>query len=153
MAPAFIRWSLRRPRFVVFACVCYAVLGGIWASGAKFDIFPPIAPARTIIRTEAPGLVAEQVDRLVTRPIESVLLGTPGVGAVRSESVQGLSVVSVDMLEGASSAAVQHAAADRLPLATAELPAGVGPPRMEPLTSATGEILKIGFVSSRLDPM
>ena len=153
MAPAFIRWSLRRPRFVVFACVCFALLGGIWASGAKLDIFPPIAPARTIVKTEAPGLVAEQVDRLVTRPIESVLLGTPGIAAVRSQSVQGLSVVTVDMLAAANPVAVQQAVTGRLPLATAALPPGVGQPRMEPLTSAAGEILKIGFSSSRLDPM
>jgi CzcA family heavy metal efflux pump len=153
MAPAFIRWSLRRPRFVVFACACFAILAGLWAAGAKQDVFPPIAPARTIVKTEAPGLVAEQVDLLVTRPIESVLLGTPGVGAVRSESVQGLSAVSVDLLANANPAAVQQAVGERLPLAASELPAGVGPSRMEPLTSATGEILKIGFSSDRLDPI
>ena len=153
MAPAFIRWSLRRPRFVLFACLCYAIIGGIYASGAKLDIFPPIAPARTIVKTEAPGLVAEQVDRLVTRPVESVLLGTPGIARVRSESVQGLSDIAVDLSPSANPAQVQQAVASRLPLAQGALPAGVGQPRMEPLTSAAGEILQIGFVSSRLDPM
>jgi CzcA family heavy metal efflux pump len=153
VAPAIVRWSLSRPRFVVFACVCYAVLAGIWASGTRLDILPPIAPARTVVRTEAPGLVAEQVDRLVTRPIESALMGAPGVAAVRAESVQGLSAITVDMLAGADPTAVQQELAGRLPLAAASLPPGVGQPQMEPLTTAAGEILKVGFTSARLGPM
>jgi CzcA family heavy metal efflux pump len=154
VAPAIIRWSLRRPHAVVFAWLCFVVLGGVYASGVKLDIFPPIAPAETVIQTEAPGLAPDQVAQLVTTPIEDLILGAPGIAAVRSESIQGLSVITVDVAPRADPALAQQTVIGRLArLSGGGLPAGVGQPRVEPLTSATGELLKVGFTSDRLTPM
>ena len=153
MLATAVRWSLRHARLLTMACLGLAIVGVDYASGAKLDIFPPIAPAETAVQTEAPGLVAEQVERLVTRPVENVLLGAAGVARVRSESVQGLSVISIDFAPGADPRQVQQALSARVAEAAHELPPGVAAPRIRPLASATGEILEFGLVSGRLDPM
>jgi CzcA family heavy metal efflux pump len=148
-----IRWSLRRPRLVVYLTLCFLVFGSIYASKSKLDAFTELAPARAVIQTEAPGLVAEQVEELVTRPIETAIIGASGVGTVHSDSVQGLSMVTVDVAPGSDPHLALEALTARLSLLSGQLPAGVGAPRTEPLTPATGEILKIGFTSERLTPM
>ena len=91
-----VRWSLERPRLIGWACVGFLVWGALSLRDAQVDLIPELAPARTTIHTEAPGLVAEQVETLVTHPIEAEILGAAGVARVRSESVQGLSIVTVD---------------------------------------------------------
>ena len=153
MLAAAVRWSLRRARLVVYLIACFLVFGGLYAAGCKLDIFPPLAPARVAIQTQATGLVAEQVEQLVTRPIEDAIVGTAGVAAVHSDSVQGLSMVTVDFAHGADPNQALQAVAARLGQIAGQLPAGVGAPRTEPLTAATGEILKVGFTSDRLSPM
>lgn len=153
MLASVIRWSIRHHWLVILGCLAFAAFGGVYASGASQDIFPPIAPAETILQTEAPGLVAEQVDRLVTQPLENVLLGSTGVGAVRAESIQGLSVIRVQFAPGSDPLQVQQFVSSRAAGAARDLPAGVQAPRIEPLTSRAGEILKIGFTSAKLTPM
>ena len=153
MVSGAIRWSLRRPRVVTLAWLCLVAAGALYASGARLEMFPRLAPIGATIQTEAPGLAADQVDRLVTRPIENGLLSEPGVEAVRSESIQGLSVISVDFAPGADAPRVQQALAGRIAEGARDLPAGVDPPRLQPLSSAAGDILKLGFTSARLDPM
>ena len=113
MLSAAVRWSLRRARLVVYLCACFLVFGGLYAAGGKLDIFPPLAPARAVIQTQASGLVPEQVEQLVTRPIEEAVAGTPGVAAVHSESVQGLSMVTADFVRGANPGQAQQAVAAR----------------------------------------
>lgn len=153
MLAAAIGWSIRHPWLVVWACLVLAVLGGLYDRDAKLDIFPPISPAETSIETEAPGLVAEQVERLVTQPLESVLLGATDVTAVRSDSIQGLSVIRIQFAPRADPLQVQQYVSSRVAAAVRDLPAGVQAPRIEPLTSSAGEILKIGFTSGRLTAM
>ena len=153
MLSTAVRWSLHRARLVIYLCVCFLVFGGLYAAGCKLDIFPPLAPARAVIQTQAPGLVAEQVEQLVTRPIEDVVVGTAGVAAVHSDSVQGLSMLTVDFAHGADPNQALQAVAARMAQISGQLPAGVSAPRIEPLTAATGEILKVGFTSDRLSPM
>ena len=152
-----IRWaiatSVRRPRVVVFAWLCVAIAAAIYAAGSPLEMFPRLQPAAATIQTEAPGLVAEQVERLVSRPLETALMGEAGVAAVRSESIQGLSVVTVDFAPGADPLEVQERLAGRLAEGARALPAGVDPPRLEPLASPVGDVLKVGFTSARLDPM
>jgi CzcA family heavy metal efflux pump len=153
MLPAIVHWSLRRPRLVVYFTICFLVFGALYVSGSKLDIFPELAPARAVIHTEATGLVPEQVEQLVTRPIETVVVGSAGVASVHSESVQGLSLITVDFAHGSDPIQAFQAIAARLTQISGQLPPGAGPPRTEPLTPATGEILKVGFTSDRLSPM
>ncbi len=69
--------------------------GAVSVTRAKYDVFPEFAPPQVGIQTEAPGLTAEQVEVLVTQPIENAINGVPGVQALRSSSIQGLSVITV----------------------------------------------------------
>jgi CzcA family heavy metal efflux pump len=148
-----IATSVRRPRVMVFAWLCLVIAAAVYAAGSRLEMFPRLQPAAATIQTEAPGLVAEQVERLVTRPLESALQGEAGVAAVRSQSIQGLSVITVDFAPGSDPAEVQERLAGRLAEGARQLPSGVDPPRLDPLVSPAGDILKVGFTSARLNPM
>ncbi len=148
-----IATSVRRPRLVVFAWLCIAAAAAIYAAGTPLEMFPRLRPAAAVIQTEAQGLVAEQVERLVSRTLETALMGEAGVAAVRSRSIQGLSVITVDFAPGADPREVQERLAGRLAEGARALPSGVDPPRLEPLASPAGDVLKVGFTSARLDPM
>ena len=148
-----ISWSVRRPRVVVFAWLCIAAAATVFAAGSRREMFPPLAPGSATVQTEAPGLAADQVERLVTRPLESALQGETGVASVRSDSTQGLSVITLEFAPGANADEVHQRLAGRVASGARELPAGVDPPQLQPLTSPAGDVLKVGFTSSRLDPM
>src|SRR5258707_9152805 len=92
---ALVRFAIRF-RGIVAALACVLVAYGVYALGrAKYDVFPEFAPPQVSIQTEAVGLTPEQVEVLVTRPIENAISGVPGLRTLRSTSIQGLSVVTV----------------------------------------------------------
>src|ERR1700739_48473 len=95
MLAGIVRWSLKRPRLIAWACLWFLALGLFYVRDVRFDLLPNLAPPETSIQTGAPGLVAQQVEDLVTRPIESAVVGASGVAQVRSESTQGLSMITV----------------------------------------------------------
>src|SRR2546427_2799938 len=85
-----------RFRGVVVALACVAVGWGIYTAWhARFDVYPEFAPPQVVVQTEAPGLSPEDVEQLVTRPVENALNGAPNIESIRSQSIQGLSVVTV----------------------------------------------------------
>ncbi len=152
MLARVVRWSLERPRLIAWACLWFLTWGVLSVRDTRFDLLPDLAPAQTTIQTEAPGLVAGQVETQVTRPIENVLIGAPGVAQVQSDSVQGLSNITVRFAAGADPDRTREALSERL-AGLGALPAGVSAPRIAPLTARGGDLLKIGFSSGRLDPM
>jgi len=147
------RWSLDRPWLIAGASLWLLVFGLLFARDLKVALLPDIAPAQAIVQTQAPGLVAEQVEQLVTRPVETALEGAAGVVHVHSQSEQGLSTITVTLAERADPQAVRQTLQERLGGLSAALPAGVGAPRLLPLAAVGGEALRIGFTSDRLDPM
>ena len=153
MLAKVVRWSLERPRLIAWACLWFLTWGAFFMRDARFDLLPELAPAQTSIQTEAPGLVAEQVETLVTRPIESGLIGATGVTQVHSESVQGLSTITVGFAAGADPYRARQAVSEILSALAGGLPSGVSPPRIAPLTSRGADVIKIGFTSDKLDPM
>jgi len=153
MLQALVERSLRHPGIVV-AIACAIVSYGVFSTlGTRLDVFPDFVPPQVEIQTEAPGFAPEQVEALVTRPIEAALGGLGGMKALRSESIQGLSVVTVVFEEGTQVFLARQLLTERLADVTARLPQGVGSPHMSPLTSATMDVLKIGLLSSTLSPM
>ncbi len=80
MLSAIVRWSLVRPRLVAVAALLLFIYGCIVLAHAKFDVFPEFVPAQAEMQTEAPGLTAEQVEQLVTRPVEQAVNGAAGRG-------------------------------------------------------------------------
>ena len=153
MLGAIVRWSLARPRLVAAAALLLSIYGVIVLTHAKFDVFPEFVPATAEVQTEAPGLSAEQVEQLVTRPVEQAVNGAAGVAEVRSESIQGISIVTVVFAEGSDPYRARQIVAEALGEAMSGLPAGVQAPKLTPLTSSTMDLLKVGFTSDKLTPM
>jgi CzcA family heavy metal efflux pump len=150
---AIIRWSLRFPLVVCALAGMLVVYGVLVLARAKYDVFPEFVPPQATVQTEAPGLVAEQVELLVTLPIEQAISGASGVTAVRSQTISGLSVVTVVFEENIDPYRARQIVAEALEQVTSRLPLGVRVPKLEPLTSSTMDLLKLGFLSEALSPM
>ena len=125
MVGRIVRAAIHQPRLIAVACLLLLACAGALLPRARIDALPNIAPAQAVIETEAPGMVAEQVEQLITRPIENTLVGTRGIAAVRSRSIQGLSVVTLDLEEGVDPLRVRQAISEGLTQAAGALPAGV----------------------------
>lgn len=153
MLTQIVRQSVRHPWMVLTAALILLLIGGLSLRKAPYDVFPDFVPPQATVQTEAPGFVPDQVEALVTHPLETVINGANGVESVRSESIQGLSVITVVFKEGSDPYRARQVVAEALGDAAARLPAGVGTPTLTPLTSSTMDLLKIGFTSTRLSPM
>jgi len=147
-----IRWSIRYRGLVALLSVVWLVAGTLLAMNAPLDVFPEFVPPQVTIQTEAPGLAPQQVEQIITRPIEAAIVGGPGINSVRSESIYGLSVVLITFDESADATAARQGIAERLATLNGKFPAGFGPPRLTPLTSSTMDVLKLGLISDRVDP-
>jgi CzcA family heavy metal efflux pump len=147
-----IRWSIRYRGIVALLCIVWIGGGLFMALRAPLDVFPEFVPPQVTIQTESPGLAPEQVEQIVTRPIESAVNGAPGVATMRSESVYGLSVVLVTFKEDVDPVNIRQGISERLSTLTGTLPAGVAQPKLTPLTSSTMDVVKIGLVSDSVDP-
>lgn len=149
MLNAIVSFSLRF-RGVVLA-LALAFLGyGIYAlTQAKYDVFPEFAPPVVGIQAEAPGLSAEQVELLVTQPLENAINGVTGIESLRSNSIQGLSVIHVIFGAGSEIYLDRQLVNERLASIAGQFPAGVHAPVMEPLTLATGTVLVVGLTSNK----
>jgi Cu/Ag efflux pump CusA len=153
MLKAIVAFSLRF-RGVVIALACLVFGYGVYSAlNAKLGVFPEFAPPQTMIQTEAPGLASEQVEALVTQPIENVLLGLNDVALIRSQSIQGLSAITVFFREGTDIYRDRQLVSERLLEVTSQIPAGVSAPVMAPLTPATAWFLTVGLTSKTLQPM
>jgi CzcA family heavy metal efflux pump len=126
-------------------------LGSFSALQAQLDVFPDFVPTQVDIQTEAPGFAPEQVEELVTKPVENAINGAAGLATLRSESIPGLSVVTVTFNEGIDLYVARQGISERLSEIGASLPAGVGTPKLSPLVSSTMDLLKIGLVSDKVD--
>jgi CzcA family heavy metal efflux pump len=150
MLQALVSWSLHN-RVIVVVLAALLLLVGIYAAGhARLDVFPEFAPPQVIVQTEAPGLSPVEVEQLVTLPLEMALNGIPRLALLRSQSIQGLSVLTAIFHDGTDIYRARQQVTERLGELVGQLPAGVKPPRMAPLTSSTGRLLAVGFTSEKL---
>src|SRR5438874_10971462 len=100
MLPALVQSSIHN-RVVVVVLSALLLGFGCYAAGhAKLDVFPEFVPPQVVVQTEAPGLSANEVEPLVTLPIEQALSGVPGLDVLRSQSLQGLSVCTLIFQDG-----------------------------------------------------
>ncbi len=142
---ALIALAIRLRGIVAALALLLLAYGTDVLLGARYDVFPEFAPAQVGIQTEAPGLAPEQVETLVTQPIEDALNGAPGVQGLRSTSIQGLSVVSVVFDPASDLYRDRQLVAERLTAATRQLPPGIPPPSLSPLASSTSTVLILGL--------
>jgi CzcA family heavy metal efflux pump len=136
----------------VSALSLFALVLGFWgAMRVPLDVFPEFVPSQVDIQTEAPGFAPQQVEELVTKQIENAVNGASGIATLRSESIPGLSVVTISFTEGIDVHVARQGISERLSELGSSLPAGVGTPKLSPLVSSTMDLLKIGLVSDRVD--
>lgn len=153
MLRAVIAFSIRF-RGVVIAVSALTVAYGLYAaSRAKLDVFPEFAPPRVVIQAEAPGLSTEEVEALVTRPIEAGVNGVGGLRSIMSQSIQGFSLVVAVFDDGTDVMRARQRVSERLIQVAEDLPAGVRAPRLAPLTSSTSLVLVVGLTSEKRTPM
>ncbi|MCG5076773.1 efflux RND transporter permease subunit [Paraburkholderia tagetis] len=147
MLDAIIRFSLRF-RGVIFALAVVAAGYGLFSlTRAKLDVFPEFAPPMSIVQTAAPGMTSEQVETLVTQPVENALGGMTGLQSIRSRSMQGLSSVTLVFDDHANVMQVRQLVTERISALAGTLPAGVAPPQLLPLTTTTSVVRTIGLTS------
>ena len=147
MLAALVRFSIRFRGVVVgIACLLLAY-GGYRLWNTSLDIFPEFSPKLVIVQTESPGLSAGEVEILVSQPIENALSGLVGLDSIRSQSIQGLSVVTLTFAESTDLYRARQLVAERLGSVNTLLPPGLGPPIMVPLSSSSSTIMTIGLTS------
>lgn len=149
MISAAVRFSVKNPGLVVALAVAVMVFGIVRMFEARLDVFPEFSPTQVVIQTESAGLSAELVETLVTNPIEQAIGGVAGLQSMRSQSIPGLSVVTVVFADGSDIFRNRQLVAERLSQAVAQIPRGITP-NITPLTSSASTVLGIGVTSSKL---
>ena len=144
MLNAVIRVALRYRMLVVVISMALMVYGSYLATQMPIDVFPDLDRPRVIIITECPGLATEEVETLVTQPIEIALLGASGVQAVRSQSTAGLNVIYIEFDWDTEIKTARQTVQERLVTLGGILPEGIRP-QMTPPASIMGQIVVAGI--------
>lgn len=148
MLTRLIRFSLRFRGFILVAAALLLIVGGLVTQRTPVDVLPDLTAPSVTVYTEARGFAPEEVELLVTFPLESVLNGAPGVRRIRSVSGAGVSVIWAEFEWGEEIYRARQIVSERLQ--EAELPAGVSRPRLGPVSSIMGEIAFVALTSDTL---
>jgi CzcA family heavy metal efflux pump len=144
MLDSIIKLSLRYRMMVVVISLVVLVYGSYLATQMSIDVFPDLDRPRVVIITEAPGLATEEVETLVTQPIEIALMGANGVQAVRSQSTSGLSIIFIEFDWSTEIREARQTVQERLTTLEGVLPSGIRP-QMTPPSSIMGQIIIAGI--------
>jgi CzcA family heavy metal efflux pump len=139
--------SLKYRYLVIFVAAALIFFGIGQIRNMPVDVFPEFAPPRVEIQTPSLGLSSEEVEALVTIPLEEALAGTPGLDIMRSKSVEQLSSILLIFEPGTDLMQARQLVQERLAIATPDLPTWAAPPMMMPPLSSTARTIKIGISS------
>lgn len=140
-----IRFSLNNKYLILLGSVLLVVFGMRTASNMDVDVFPDLTAPTVVVMTDAHGMASEEVERLVTFPIETAVNGATDVRRVRSSSSQGFSFVWVEFDWGTDIFKARQIVSEKLISVSAQMPLGIGQPALAPQSSVMGEIFFIGM--------
>ena len=138
---------------MIFMSLILLLSGSYIATQMDVDVFPDLTAPSVVVLTEAHGMAAEEVERLVTFPIETAVNGATDVRRVRSSSAMGISIVWVDFDWGTDIFRARQIVGERLAMTAERLPENAGKPTMAPQTSIIGEIILLTVSSDSISPM
>ncbi len=147
-----IAWALHNRLIVLAMTLVLFVAGAFTLQRMSVDVFPEFAPPQVVIQTEAPGMAPQDVESLITYPLESAINGSTGVTAVRSKTFVGLSTITVVFESNTDIYLDRQQINERLQNVLGSLPKTAKPPVMLPVTSAVGWLVKYSLVSDTLSP-
>ncbi|HSV75474.1 MAG TPA: efflux RND transporter permease subunit [Bacteroidales bacterium] len=148
-----IDYSLKNRLLVLFMAVILTVTGTFVTTRMDVDVFPDLTAPTVVVLTEGHGMAAEEVERLITFPIETAVNGATGVRRVRSASTIGFSLVWVDFDWGTDIFRARQIVNEKLAMVAGQMPANAGIPTMAPQSSIIGEIILLTVSSDSISPM
>ena len=144
-----IAWALTNRVVVLATAALMLVAGAYTAYDMPVDVFPDLTAPTVTVLTEAHGMAPEEVEALVSFPIETAVNGSTGIRRVRSSTAQGISVVWVEFEWGTDIFRARQIVAEKLQSVASSLPVGVSAPQLAPVSSVMGEILMIGLTGTQ----
>jgi len=148
-----IKFSLNNKYFILLSSIVLMIIGLRTANNMDVDVFPDLTAPTVVIMTDAHGMASEEVEYLVTFPIETAMNGGTGVRRVRSASSQGFSFVWVEFDWGTDIFKARQIVSEKLITVTSQMPLGVGQPTLAPQSSVMGEMFFIGIQSDSTSQM
>jgi CzcA family heavy metal efflux pump len=152
MMSALVRFAIRFYGVIIGLALLVLGYGTYSLTQSDLNVFPEFAPTQIVIQTESPGLSASLVEKLVTQPIENIIAGAIGIKSLRSQSIPGLSVITVIFQDKSDIYRNRQIIAEHLNMLGNQLPPGITP-NITPLTSSASTVLGLGVTSDKLTLM
>ena len=140
MIRSLVEFSVAFRGWVIVAVLALLMVGLYLATQLRFDAFPDLNNTQVQVLTTSPGMGTEEVEKLVTIPLERALSGAPGLAALRSTSRPGVSAITVHFVDGTDLWHARQIVTERVSEARESIPAGAGRPEVAPPTTGLGEM-------------